>query len=85
MPTIHRSRGLRFVIYTDDHKPAHVHAIGPDGEAKIALGGAGGAPTLVWIAGAWRNPDVRRALAEGAREQPRMLAAWHRLHGGAAA
>jgi hypothetical protein len=73
---------LRFVIYTDDHAPAHVHAIGPDGEAKKALGAAGAPPALVWIAGRLRNAEVRFALAEAAREQPRMLAAWRRIHGG---
>ena len=80
MPTIHRSGSLRFVIFTDDHQPAHVHAIGPDGEAKIELGDATRAPTLVWVRGAMRKAEVRRALNEVAREQPRMRAAWRRLH-----
>jgi hypothetical protein len=39
MPTIHRAHGLRFVIFTDDHEPSHVHAIGAGGEAKVDLGG----------------------------------------------
>jgi histidinol phosphatase-like PHP family hydrolase len=45
MPTIHREHGLRFAIYTDDHEPAHVHAIG-EGEAKIAIRGVDGLPSL---------------------------------------
>jgi Domain of unknown function (DUF4160) len=36
MPVIYRKDGCRFVIYLNDHGPAHVHIIG-DGEAKIAL------------------------------------------------
>ena len=33
MPTVLRRGRLRIVIYPADHKPAHIHAIGPDGEA----------------------------------------------------
>ena len=43
MVTIYRAHGLRIVIFTDDHEPAHVHVFG-DGEAKINLIGAGGDP-----------------------------------------
>lgn len=85
MPTIHRSRGLRFVIYTDDHSPAHVHAVSADGEAKIELGVGGGDPTLLWVRGAMGAAGIRHALAEVRREQPRMLEAWRRVHGGDAA
>jgi hypothetical protein len=79
--TIHRARGLRLVIFTDDHQPANVHAFASDGEAKIELGDDTRAPTLVWVCGAMRNTDVRRAMAEIAREQGAMLQAWRRIHG----
>lgn len=69
------------MIFTDDHQPAHVHAIGPDGEAKIELGGPARAPTLVRVRGALSNPDVRFALAEVIRNQAAMLQAWRTLHG----
>jgi hypothetical protein len=36
MVTVLRSHGFRIVIYTNDHEPAHVHAINANGEAKIA-------------------------------------------------
>ncbi len=36
MVTVLRADGLRVVIYTNDHLPAHVHVYG-DGEAKIGL------------------------------------------------
>ena len=38
MPTIHRERGFRFEIKTDDHPPAHVHAVCGDGVVIILLG-----------------------------------------------
>jgi hypothetical protein len=37
MPTVLRRGRLRNVIYPADHRPAHVHAIGPDGEAVFNL------------------------------------------------
>jgi len=35
---VFRFWNLRVMIYTKDHKPAHIHVIGPDAEIKFALG-----------------------------------------------
>lgn len=32
MVVIHRAYGFRFVIYTMDHEPAHIHVTGQDWE-----------------------------------------------------
>ena len=80
MPTVHRAHGLRFVIFTDGHRPAHVHVIGGSGEAKIDLGGADGAPRLAWARGLGTG-DIIRAMTEVAREQAMLLAAWSQIHG----
>lgn len=37
MPIIIRTKNLKIFIYVKDHKPAHVHVIGPDAEAKIDI------------------------------------------------
>lgn len=37
MPTILIYRGLRVMIYTNDHAPPHVHVLGPDQEARFDL------------------------------------------------
>ncbi|MCY4396412.1 MAG: DUF4160 domain-containing protein [Rhodospirillaceae bacterium] len=37
MPTVLRLDGLRVVIYPNDHRPAHVHVVGGDGEAVFDL------------------------------------------------
>ena len=37
MPTVSRLGSLRVVVYPNDHRPAHVHVIGPDGEAVFIL------------------------------------------------
>lgn len=37
MPTILRNQGLRFVIHTHDHDPAHIHVLGRGNEAVFVL------------------------------------------------
>jgi hypothetical protein len=37
MPTVLRFDGLRVVIYPNDHRPSHVHVIGPNKEAVFNL------------------------------------------------
>jgi len=46
MPTVLRFDGLRVVIYPNDHRPAHVHVIGADGEAVFVLNCPNGPPQL---------------------------------------
>jgi hypothetical protein len=79
MVTVLRAHGLRVVIFTNDHDPAHVHVFG-DGEAKINLLGADGAPELVWAEGMSRG-DIRRALRLVADELTTLLARWEEIHG----
>jgi len=79
MVVIHRARGFRFVIYTSDHEPAHVHVIGA-GQAKINLLGPDGAPVVVWSAGI-KRADLRRMLDETAEHRESFLQDWKRIHG----
>jgi hypothetical protein len=79
MVTIFRAHGLRIVIFSDDHEPAHVHVFG-DGHAKINLLGASGQPELVWAEGMKRN-EVRRAMAVVTEQQAVFLARWRKIHG----
>ncbi|QMW22098.1 DUF4160 domain-containing protein [Sandaracinobacteroides saxicola] len=76
MVTVHRAHGLRFIIYTQDHEPAHVHVRGQAGEARISLREHG----LVSNAGLSRT-ELRRAMAEVQIERERLLAEWERIHG----
>lgn len=46
MPTVLNVLGMRAVIYPNDHRPAHVHVIGPGCEAVFDLGCPGGPPSL---------------------------------------
>lgn len=74
-----RVHGLRVVIFANDHPPAHVHVIG-DGEAKINLRGANGAPELIWADGMHRG-DLRRAVRLVIEQQALLLARWEDIHG----
>ncbi len=79
MVTVHRARGLSVVIFVNDHEPAHVHVFG-DGQAKINLMGAEGAPELVWADGMKRG-DVRRAMEMVAELRDELLVKWKEIHG----
>jgi Domain of unknown function (DUF4160) len=79
MVVVHRAYGYRFVIYTLDHEPAHVHITGP-GQAKINLLGQEGMPELVWSVGIKRS-DMRRLFAEVVLRRDEFLKEWERIHG----
>lgn len=79
MVTIHRAYGLRIIVFTDDHEPAHVHVFG-DGQAKVNLIGTDGAPVLVWAEGMKAN-DLRRAMQIVRDEQAQFLARCREIHG----
>jgi hypothetical protein len=79
MVTIHRSSGLRFVIFKDDHEPAHVHVFG-DGEMKVNLVGPGGSPELIGARGMARA-DIRRVMSVVVAERLIFLKRWKDIHG----
>ena len=79
MVTVHRARGLRVVVFANDHLPAHVHVFG-DGQAKINLLGSEGGPELVWAEGMTRS-EVRRAMTLVTAEQELLLQRWKDIHG----
>lgn len=70
MPTILRFDGLRAVIYPNDHRPAHVHVIGADGEAVFVLHCPAGPPTLREIFG-FNRQDVGRIEGASSSTWPR--------------
>jgi len=79
MVVVHRAHGFRIVIYTQDHKPAHVHVTGP-GRAKINLLGPDGRPEVVDVVGI-KNSDMRRLLTEVTEHRDRLMREWERIHG----
>ncbi len=79
MVTIYRAHGLRVVIFTDDHEPAHVHVFG-DGHAKINLVGPEGSPALISAEGMKAN-DLRRAMHLVRDRQEAFVIRWREIHG----
>jgi Domain of unknown function (DUF4160) len=78
MVAVHREAGLRFIIFVDDHEPAHVHVVG-DGKAKINLTGADGKPELVYNDGL-KAGDMRRAMRIVVAQQAMPLKRWSEIH-----
>lgn len=81
MPTVLRLDGLRVVIYPNDHRPAHVHVIGSDGEAVFNLHCPNGPPELRMSRG-FGMRDVNRIGASLEQALPMLCAEWRRIHGG---
>lgn len=79
MVVVYRAFGFRFVIYTLDHEPAHVHITRP-GQAKYDLLGPDGSPRIVFSAGISRS-DMRRLLPEATAPRDEFLREWERIHG----
>jgi hypothetical protein len=75
MVTVLRKHGMRFVIYTADHEPPHVHIYG-DGEARIDL-----VTLKVMTQGRLSDRDVRKAVEEIRTQQALFLAIWRQYHG----
>ena len=75
MITVLRSTGLRFVIYTDDHAPAHLHVYG-DGEARIDI-----VALSVLSNRGMRQRDLARALTIVAEHRADFLERWQDIHG----
>ncbi len=79
MVVVHRAHGFRFVIYTFDHEPAHVHITGA-GQAKVNIAGPDGMPEAVFSVGI-KRADMRRLMAQMAEHQAHFIAEWEKIHG----
>ena len=75
MVTILCQHGMRFVIYTADHEPAHVHVIG-DGEARIDI-----IDLKVITQGGMSDRDVRRAMIVVEENRQLLLDTGRHYHG----
>ena len=75
MPTIFTEGGFRFMIYLDDHLPAHVHAICADCMIRIGLD-----PLEFLSSVGAKATEVRRATEIAQRRREELLAAWRKHH-----
>lgn len=79
MPTVHRFDGLRVVIYPNDHRPAHVHVKGTDGEAVFILNCPSGPPELRESYG-FNGPQVNRIEAALTAVLAALCSEWRKFH-----
>jgi hypothetical protein len=80
MPTVLRVDGLRFVIWPNDHNPAHVHVFSAAAEATIELGDPSGQPRLIENRRMKRS-DVAKALKAVFDHQSMLRHRWSEIHG----
>ncbi len=80
MPTILRFAGLRVVIYTNDHRPVHVHVIGDGCEAVFEMN-CGGGPIILRENYGFALVRLRRIKATLQEHRTMICSAWKRIHG----
>jgi hypothetical protein len=80
MPTVLRMDGLRVVIYPTDHRPAHVHVIGAEGEAVFILNCPDGPPELRESYG-FKRTDLGPVLDALTEALSALCSEWSRIHG----
>ena len=80
MPTLLRIGSFRVVIYPNDHRPAHVHVIGPEHEALFYLNCPQGPADLREHYG-FSNREVIRIAAALTQHLAELCAAWKEIHG----
>lgn len=78
--TILRFAGLRVVIYTNDHRPAHVHVIGKGHEAIFWLNCPNGPVHLRENYG-FLLKELTRIESSLSRHVAQLCLAWENIHG----
>lgn len=80
MTTVDRIEGFRIVIYSNDHRPDHVHVIAPDMEAVFYLNCPQGPPSLRENFGC-PGRVLRKLRLALAMRLPNLCEKWEQIHG----
>lgn len=81
MPTVLPGlKGWRVVIYTNDHRPPHVHMVGPTVHARFELLCDLGSVRLMSTIG-FRISELRRVEAYLLRHLEQLCNDWNQIHG----
>jgi hypothetical protein len=80
VPTVLGFGGLRVVIYPNDHRPAHIHALGRGCEAVFNLNCLAGPIELRENYGFSRR-EIGRLLGVLTERLDELCRAWERIHG----
>lgn len=81
MATVHRFNSFSVRIYTNDHRPAHVHVISSDAEAIFNLHCPGGPPELREFFGSLSRRQLQAIADEVERVLSDLCASWGEIHG----
>jgi hypothetical protein len=76
MPTVLRIRGYRFIIFFNDHPPAHIHVQHAEGGARIRLDDV--EITEYYQLGQRQLREIREIVDEN---YDYLLEKWHEIHG----
>lgn len=79
MPTVWLFNGLRVTIYTNEHRPPHVHVIGRGCEAVFLLNCPDGPVELDENFG-FSKREVRQILRALAERLADLCRGWRRIH-----
>ena len=80
MPTILRFGSYRVAVYTNDHRPAHVHVIGAGCEAVFHLHCPDGPPELREALGLTAQ-ELNRIAARLQADLGMLCRTWRKTHG----
>ena len=80
MPTVLVFQGLDVRIYTNDHRPAHVHVVGRGCEAKFQLHCPDGPVEVVENFGFSRR-EIRQIVEALQAAVDYLCQEWRRIHG----
>ena len=80
MPTILRFGSYRVAVYTNDHRPAHVHVIGAGCEAVFHLHCPDGPPELREALGLTAQ-ELNRIAARLQAALGMLCRTWRKIHG----
>ncbi len=80
MGTLLRVGAWRIMVYTHDHRPAHVHAVSSGGRAKILLNCPDG-PVVASDARGMDAKTLRQLLIEIENHRHFLCSSWSRQHG----
>jgi Domain of unknown function (DUF4160) len=80
MPAVLRFGGVRVTIYTNDHRPAHVHVIGNDCEAAFHLNCPAG-PVSVRENFGFSRRKIAQIQNVLTNRLTKLCSVWERIHG----
>ena len=75
MPEVYRFKNIKLVIRTNDHGPAHVHAIGPGAEAKIEIESG-----ECFYARGFNQRDISRIEEAVLERKAKLMEVWNEFH-----